>query len=362
VHRVLLRGLRGYDREFARLAPLVEASGLVAASSGVFDAHALLGNGARSPAWPVLAPHVSAFAGLAHIVRTQLRVLELNAAGLRAGVDAEYLHDSRIALRRLRTLLGQLEGVLDAEQQAHLVAELRWLAGCTGAARDLDILLFAMRLSEPELRADLAPVLSILEQVRERAQHELVAALDSPRSAECLRSLRAAFWAGNEQGRNGPRAGSPFARVLAKRLRRRLRQVLTRAERVGGASPAAELYGLRIACKKLRYLLECCRGLAPKPVLVPCFAPLKGLQEILGQVQDAEVEVGLVHELAMGPAAGAGARVHLALGRFLERSVQRGCSARDRYPELASALLAPPVRAQLEVLVEALEARAPSQR
>src|SRR6185503_14133636 len=159
VHRLLLRGLRGYDVEFERLAqPLEGASEILTRSAETFDPRALLGAPEmRSVPWPRLPPRVSARTGLARIVRCQLRILALNAPGLRAGGDAEYLHDTRVAVRRLRSLLGQLDGVLADEEQAFLGAELRWLAGCTGPARDLDTLLFEMRLSEPELRADLEP-------------------------------------------------------------------------------------------------------------------------------------------------------------------------------------------------------------
>lgn len=350
-HRLLLRGLRGYDLDFERVARVLAGTSGLAPTEVAFDARAQLASAARRPGrWPVLVPGVRAGVGLARIARSQLQVLAANAPGLRADHDAEYLHDSRIALRRLRSLLGQLGGVLDAQTGAYLVDELRWLAGCTGPARDLDTLLFELRLTEPELRAELAPVLSALEEERARQQERLVAELDSARCAELMTRLRAAFSTQGMRAHAGPRAAKSFASLLAKRLRRRLRDVLTRAEHLGAGSPCAELHELRIACKKLRYLLECCRGLAPKAELQTCFAHLKGLQAILGTIQDAEVQAKLAHELVLlGAQAGAGA--HVALGRFLERSAQRGRSARAQYAERASALLLPASRAQFATLL-----------
>ena len=102
-------------------------------------------------------------------------------AALRANRDAEFLHDARVALRRLRSLLSQLVGVLEPTLCAELGTELRWLAGCTGPARDLDTLMMELRLTEPALRTELAPVLAALEVERARQQVELLAQLDSAR-------------------------------------------------------------------------------------------------------------------------------------------------------------------------------------
>ncbi|HEX6882252.1 MAG TPA: CHAD domain-containing protein [Planctomycetota bacterium] len=352
VHRLVVRGVRGYDAECARVAALLEGAEGLARAGGAepVPAEALLPLPRRRPGrWAPLAPGTRAFPALARIVRAQLEVLRRNAPGLRAGADAEYLHDTRVALRRLRSLLGQLDGILPEAEQAECVAELRALARATGPARDADTLLFELHMAPPELAADLGPVLAALAEERERMQAELVAALEAPRARRCLRGLRTAFAAGREQAA-GPRAGTDFARVVAKRLRRRLRQVLARAAEVRSTSPGPELHALRIACKKLRYLLECCRGLVPAAELEACVGPLKGLQGVLGTIQDVEVHGEALRALALGPAAGAGPAAHLALGRFLEQGARRGRAARARYEQLADALLAPPSRAAFEHL------------
>src|SRR6185503_19081261 len=240
VQRIVLRGVRGYDAEFERLARLLEgATELAPAASESFDPRTRLAPARRPGRWPVLTIDVSAASGLARIARAQLEVLRVNRAGMRAGLDAEYLHDSRIALRRLRSLLGQLDGVLVAGEQEALVDGLRWIAGCTGAVRDLDTLLLELRLTEPELRERLAPVLEALEEERTRRQAALVTEIDSARAVELLARLRATFSAKGVREKAGPRADKPFGRVLAKRLRRRLRQVFELAEIIGPASPPA---------------------------------------------------------------------------------------------------------------------------
>lgn len=362
-HRLVVRGVRGYDPACARVAELLAAvPGLERVEGSAGGAPALRPQRGRRPGrWAPLAPGMPAFAALARIARAQLEVLRVNAAGLRADADAEYLHDTRVALRRLRSLLGQLDGILPEEEQRGLAGELRWLAGTTGAARDADTLLFELRMAAPELAADLGPVIAALEGERARLQDELCAAVDSERARTALRGLRAAFGPRRTTAAGpprGPRAEKDFGRLLAKRLRRRLRQVLARAAQLGAESPADELHALRIACKKLRYLLECCRGLVSAEELEACVGALKGLQSALGTVQDVEVHGAALRALALGPAAGAGPAAHLALGRFLEQSARRGRAARARYAERAGALLAPESRARFARLEAALRGRA----
>jgi CHAD domain-containing protein len=302
----------------------------------------------------VLAPGITAIDGLARIVRSQLAVLRANEAGLRANRDAEYLHDTRVALRRLRSLIGQLQGVVSAEEREHLAAELRWSARCTGRARDLDTLLGELRRTEPELGAPLAPILAALESERVRAQEPLLEALDSTRQADLLARLRAAFGTKRDVRLAGKQAARPFAEVLEKRLRRRWRQVQTLARGLEEAHAGSAFHELRIACKKLRYLLECSRGLALQPRLGACSARLKELQEVLGTIQDAEVHADLVEELAGACARDAGHAALLALGRFRERIAQRGTSARARCRELLDGFVGHASRAEFEGLMRAL--------
>jgi len=355
VQRLHLLAVRGYEREFERLAVALRSLPGLVALEGSAARGAELALPRRPRPWPVLPPGVTALAGLTRVARTQLAVLRANEAGLRRNRDAEFLHDTRVALRRLRSLLSQLEGVLEPSLREGLVAELRWLAGCTGPARDLDTLLTELCLSEPALRADLAPVLAGLEKERARQQQALLVSLDSERRRALLERLQLVFGRSQHPGVAGKRGAKPFAGVLARRLDRRLRQVLARAARLAPGSPAGELHELRIACKKLRYLLECCRGLVPKELLSGCFTRLKRLQEVLGSIQDVEVHTRLVHELALPCAQDAGPRAHLALGRFLERSAERSRVARAHYHELAAELDSPAGRAEFAALFAALE-------
>jgi hypothetical protein len=72
-------------------------------------------------------------AGLVHLLA--------NERGLRESADPEYLHQARVALRRLRSALEVFSPPLPETVVAPVERELGWLASRLGPARDWDVLL-----------------------------------------------------------------------------------------------------------------------------------------------------------------------------------------------------------------------------
>jgi triphosphatase len=62
-----------------------------------------------------------------------------NQEGVLAGKDPEYLHQMRVALRRLRSALPLFTSAIPRESAAAISAELKWLAGALGPARNWDV-------------------------------------------------------------------------------------------------------------------------------------------------------------------------------------------------------------------------------
>lgn len=83
----------------------------------------------------LLAPAL--FAMIAEVRRTQARVI---AAAARADADPEAIHDFRVALRRLRTVLRPARRVFGKRRLREIAAELRRFAQATGALRDEEVL------------------------------------------------------------------------------------------------------------------------------------------------------------------------------------------------------------------------------
>jgi CHAD domain-containing protein len=117
------------------------------------------------------------------------------------------------------------------------------------------------------------------------------------------------------------------------------------------------LHGLRIECKKLRYLLDCAAQSVGSTASAQCVGVLRGLQEVLGVVNDARLQVERLEGWAR-PLARREPQALLALGRWIERRHAVERRARTRFAERFEGFGARGARKGFEVLDSALRAGA----
>ena len=196
--------------------------------------------GLGGPAAPVVR-HVSA--QVAEVLRGDI--------ALRMATDADAVHDLRVAIRRLRSILGGYENVF-GDRAAALTSELRWLGGVLGEIRDLDVLLDTVRRELDQLPGEqvLGPVAAGLAEAVATDRARAVEQWQSAREGDRYRQLLSAMveWLQDPPVHERVKPGTK--RVLAK-AERRLQRRLQRA----GHDPA-ELHRARKAAKRLRYTAE----------------------------------------------------------------------------------------------------------
>jgi len=280
---------------------------------------------------------------LRRIHRAHLAALRWNEAGVRAGTDCEFLHDWRVAVRRTRSMLGQIRDVFPAADVARFRVDLGWLARLTGPVRDLDVFLLELERAageDPALAA-LQPVIDELRARRDEEHLRLVEGLDSSRAAEALREWEA-FLRRPPDAAHAPRALRPLGELAAARIRKLHGRIAQASAALDAAPPAAELHALRIECKKMRYVLDATRRLLEPRAAAAVLGALKRLQSELGEINDAHVQRGVL-EAAVGHLVAAGRAppaTLLAVGRFAERLAAREATSRAavaaRFDELAS--------------------------
>lgn len=232
---------------------------------------------------------------LVAVVASGLEQLQANEHGMLAGGDSEFLHQMRVAVRRLRSVFAAYAAVAPGESTDALRRELKWAGGRLGLARDWDV--FAAELLPPllrELGADsgLAALADRTAGARERADRGARAAVRSRRYARLLLDLgriAAADGAGT-----GPRGAEPALSFAARLLQRRHEQVVARGGRLD-RRPLAELHRLRIAIKKLRYAAEFFASLFDEARVKPYRTRLAELQQSLGTINDQARMPELVH-------------------------------------------------------------------
>lgn len=219
-------------------------------------------------------------------------VVEANEDGVRQDLDAGFLHDMRVAVRRTRTVLGEMKRTLSAPHFVHYREELAWLASVTGPVRDLDVLLEA--LSEyggwlgSEHRQGLDTLRSVVRSRRSAERRALLEALASQRYRALKKGWRALLRA--EDGRWGADAAArPAGEVALAMIERRRDKLIARGEKLSSDSPDKDFHALRKQVKKLRYLLELFAGAIPAGDARALLHGLKELQKRLGTYQDMSV-------------------------------------------------------------------------
>jgi triphosphatase len=252
-----------------------------------------------------LAGDVSVGSALARVGRDCLAQIDANARCIeldKAGVDGECVHQTRVGVRRLRSLLKLVDGLISASTIAPIVNELRWLSAALAAARDWDVLAtgtlatIGAGLKDPQSRRDVGTLRGRVTRLRTAHFAEAGAVVALPRLQHLLLAA-GALVAAFESPTAAPVMRSP-ARELAKDIiERRARRLGKRGGRLQRLS-TVERHELRIAAKKLRYAAELFAPLFPGSRTRNYLSALRKLQEELGTLNDLAAGERLLDELS----------------------------------------------------------------
>lgn len=210
--------------------------------------------------------------------------LQQNHSGALSSGDPEYIHQMRVATRRLRAALQLFALVLPENLVEPLRAPLLALMKQLGRARDLDVLLteianpvLAALPNEPRLPALASDITNRCYAARAQAI-AMLAAPDYGRTLlTALESLHARPAAGST-----PVTLSSFACRRLQRLRRKVRRLALAAN----IDDPSSLQSLRIGVKRLRYALEFFSPLAVETASRRVLKQLASVQDTLGQLND----------------------------------------------------------------------------
>jgi inorganic triphosphatase YgiF len=275
---------------------------------------------AAPPLDAAMAPDIA----LRLVAGASLDQAERNAAGVMAGSrDAEFLHQARVALRRLRSAL-KLAGRDDAAA-AELSARVQPIARVLGEARDWDVLLGH---TLPQLlaawRGPGGPALLA------RARRHRATAYEATRQVLagtpwCAALLAMSQWLGN---RPAPAAKGPsLMRFAATQLARQHNHLLRDAAGLGRQTPQ-QRHRARIAAKRLRYGAEAFADLFEAGGAKRYLRAIQAVQDALGGCNDAQNALHRITLLA--PASGLAAFANEWLAVCEARELARAQSALAR--------------------------------
>ncbi|MDZ8120365.1 CHAD domain-containing protein [Pontiella agarivorans] len=293
--RVWLSGeaLRGYESETARILRALEKAGFEA---GDMEKIPMSGSGrsAHTPKsivaieadWPI-------FETANQIVLRGLDIARRNEAGAADDVDTEFLHDYRVSLRRVRSLLSLFKGVYDDGFSEEMKSELRNVMKRTNRLRDLDVYLLGRKkyyARVPEsVHAGLDIMFGMIEAERLSEQEKVAAFFRSSEYDRRMEHVRAKFRWFENRGR-GSRAAMPTLKFARRVSRKRYERIVEIAPVISENAPDVAVHELRIQCKKFRYLLEFFAPLFPAEENKVRIKSLKRLQDVLGRFNDYSVQ------------------------------------------------------------------------
>jgi CHAD domain-containing protein len=206
----------------------------------------------------------------------------VDATHLASRREARGVHRTRVAARRLTEAL-PLVGAAAGRSTRDVRADLRRMRRALGPLREMDV--------ARDLLADFAREGTALASAVAHVDAACGRARDDAglRIARRLRQLGLSGLVGRLDALAGELDAAPPEAPLAAagiaRLRRRARALVAAIDRASLVYAPAALHKIRIAAKKLRYLLELQRAtLGPRPADI---RRLRRLQDLLGQLHDA---------------------------------------------------------------------------
>jgi triphosphatase len=275
------------------------------------------------------------------IARACLYQLTVNEAGVSRG-DTEGVHQMRIGIRRLRTVISLFKVMLDGAQTEAMKLELKWLTGELGPARELDVFIKRVVKRAKDDHANGPSLNAIAEDFGKRRLEALGRAKEavaSPRFRRLVLDAAAwiatGTWAQNRDKLNRLLRERPVVDAAADELRRRSKKIRKQGRQLVELD-ARHRHKLRIRAKKLRYASEFFAGVfSSKKSKRRCdkfIGKLKAMQDALGDLNDIKVHEGLANETLQWRAGKSKcdeprARKAFAAGRLSGREGARFASA-----------------------------------
>lgn len=233
--------------------------------------------------------------------------LQCNEKGVCQSDDPEFVHQARVAIRRLRSAIRLWQPLLPESFVARFDPRWQELATTLGDARNWDVFL----AETLPMLGEAFPGARVIDLLSRHAARKCAASRKAARSAlrstdysRLLIDFTAALLALPEAG-SGLLAGfvSPCLEKRAKRVR----------QRATLGYDAAALHRLRVAFKQLRYAVEFFTPIVAGPALTRYHQSASGLQEVLGRLNDLAVASQLTAEAL--PASSSGVLVEWLAAR-----------------------------------------------
>jgi CHAD domain-containing protein len=227
----------------------------------------------------------------------QLEKLQKELIGACTGDDIEYVHQSRVASRRMRAGLIFFEKCLPAKKMEKWQNQIRKITKKLGLARDRDVQIEFIKEFESNLGKDqkqykqgINRLLLRLEQNRHKLQPKVVKSIKAFNATGVLADMhgeieKVLF---RFMGKDIPLQSQFVFEHAHERVTGYLQELLSHQESLTNPSDKNGHHQMRISAKRLRYTLEIC-DMAFEGKLKETIKAVKKVQTTLGDIHDYDV-------------------------------------------------------------------------
>ena len=227
------------------------------------------------------------------IITVFLQIARANEKGVLADYDTEFLHDYRVSLRKVRSVLSLFKGVYSQEQTAQLKKDFAAIMQQTNTLRDLDVYLLNkasyFKMVPADTHGGLEILFGYLLEQRKKEHKGVSKVLRSKMYRQEIDRLEKLF-ADGVHLTTGPRAIAKSLTFACRLIFKRYEKVCKIARNIDSQTEDNAIHELRINCKKLRYLMEFFAPLFPEEEMKTLIKALKLLQDNLGNFNDYSVQ------------------------------------------------------------------------
>ena len=260
-----------------------------------FDLAADIAPAAKRPRKIRLDPSASLDEAFAAILRACLHHLLQSLPAAEDGRDAEGIHQLRVALRRLRSVLDLMRSVVSLSKVDLLRSEAKWLAQTLSPARDWDVFqqqTLGVVAQGCAAIAGFDALETAVEQRRAACYDKIRLVLADRRASYFLIGLgswiESRGWRSDAAPEHPAQLAEPALNFAHRILSAQHAKLLKRGRRFKSRT-AEELHQVRLAAKKLRYVSD---------FLLPLYGQRKSAKRFSKALAVLQHELGLYNDMA----------------------------------------------------------------
>ena len=209
--------------------------------------------------------------------------------GVRQDIDTEFVHQARVATRRMRSALRLFREAIPQSVVTYLGEELKWLGAKFGTVRDLDVFLLNLSRFKPQIKFFPSKKKKAFENWIEKHRRSPLKALQEALESSRYRVFERRFMQFLEKPLparpRAPLAVKPVREVAPLVITEKFEAAIQQGHKVLLKPKLKQFHVLRIQMKKLRYAVE---FMAPayEGALTPFIERTVEIQDSLGELQD----------------------------------------------------------------------------